>query len=183
MIVTAQEIPHIVHSGKIVDLADLSPEDIDLEDIVISLSRIPRWTGHGRKIVTVAEHSLRVYEAVQYHKLGLSKAGLLHDAAEAYIGDIPSPFKAQVPEIAELEDSILRVIFKRFGVQWPSVFGWDVIKTADLAVAADEAAELFPDTEFPNLPPATGNSIINGWSFNESEKEFRYRARILLGAK
>lgn len=81
-------------SGRHIDLADPSPADIDIVDIAYSLAGQARNNGHTRGALwSVADHSLLVSGLVWVetgnHRLAL--AGLLHDAAEAYTGDIISP--------------------------------------------------------------------------------------------
>jgi hypothetical protein len=71
---------------------------IDLEDIVRHLSFMCRWTGAVRHFYSVAEHSLWVEEHLKLEGATLRERllGLLHDSAEAYIGDISSPLKCQL---------------------------------------------------------------------------------------
>lgn len=82
-------------SGKRFDYMNVRPEDICLKDIAISLSNQCRFLGHTGQFYSVLEHSLWVHHHAR--KLGLpstvKKAALLHDAQEAYVGDIPSPLK------------------------------------------------------------------------------------------
>ena len=49
----------------------------------------------------------------------LKLAGLLHDASEAYIGDMPSPFKKLMPDYKKLEDNLMKVIAQKFGFEYP----------------------------------------------------------------
>lgn len=58
--------------------------------IAVSLGRLVRWCGQGSRPYTVAEHSIRVASILPAR---LKLAGLLHDAAEAFIGDIPAPLR------------------------------------------------------------------------------------------
>lgn len=81
------------HSGKRFDLLNPKVDQIDAGDIAIQLSRINRYSGATVMPVSVAEHSLLVADEVR------SKGGdvfaqyiaLLHDAHEAYIGDMTTP--------------------------------------------------------------------------------------------
>lgn len=76
-------------SGMI-NVIDPDPQDIHLEDIARALANTSRWAGHTPHYYSVAEHSIRVAMLVEpHHKL----QALLHDAAEAYLGDIPTPIK------------------------------------------------------------------------------------------
>lgn len=84
----------ITHTGRVVDLLTPRPEAIDLLDIARSLSRLPRFNGHlrGMHPYSVAEHSLTVARLLPPGADDrLRLAALLHDAHEAYVGDISRP--------------------------------------------------------------------------------------------
>jgi len=77
-------------SGAAVDLLDASLESISIEDIAHHLSMLPRYNGAMPFSYTVGQHSLFVAELLpEEFKLW----GLLHDATEAYLGDLVSPVK------------------------------------------------------------------------------------------
>ncbi|MEM4379972.1 MAG: hypothetical protein QXL01_04720, partial [Thermoplasmatales archaeon] len=76
------------YSGKKFDY--LAQSELDIEDIAHALSNLCRFNGHTRVFYSVAEHSVNVSSMVPPE---LKIAALLHDAAEAYIGDVPSPLK------------------------------------------------------------------------------------------
>lgn len=85
-------------SGKYVDLNNLTEEMIDLGDINMSLNHIYRFTGHhkNRAPLTVAQHSklcLMLAKTMHPDDNDLHKAVLVHDFAEAYIGDVATPVK------------------------------------------------------------------------------------------
>ena len=112
-------------------------EDIDIYDIAHSLSMTCRFMGHAKYFYSVAEHSLRVAEICPH---GLKLAGLLHDYAEAYIGDIPKPIKKILERVEVIEQIILSAIFKKFNVN----LGGDgfLVKSADHIMLATEARDL-----------------------------------------
>lgn len=100
-------------SGRRIDLANCTLDDIDITDIAWGLGRTLRYGGHIRQDYTVAHHSIVMsYVVDSIH----AKEALLHDAAEAYIGDIIWPFKCLFPEVAEFENVLLGKIMKKFGV-------------------------------------------------------------------
>ena len=109
--------PHIrTFSGRLVNPLDLQPEDIIIEDIAHALSHQCRFTGHTRDFYSVAEHTLRGCNmlAVEHRK-----QFLLHDAAEAYLLDLPAPLKNN-SELGtcfkDLEEKIKFSIYTKFGV-------------------------------------------------------------------
>ena len=90
-------------TGRKVDIFHPSPEMVDIEDIAHALSMTCRFGGHCRDFYSVAEHSVLV-EQIGRHALHctfsrISMLLLLHDAAEAYIGDIITPIKRGFEEI------------------------------------------------------------------------------------
>ena len=84
-------------------------EDIDIEDIAHSLSRLCRFNGHCKSFYSVAEHSYRISYIVPPE---FALWGLLHDAGEAYLSDLPRPIKHQIPEFIEIEERLLKDITK-----------------------------------------------------------------------
>lgn len=106
----------VMPSGSVVDLAKFSENDIDWEDIAIALSRTKRFRGAG---FSVLEHSLLVGELAKYWGRIPQACYLIHDAAEAYLGDIITPVKAMLPGIRELEDTMLTVIYSSLGLSCP----------------------------------------------------------------
>lgn len=81
----------MTHTGKFVDLLRPEAALVDIEDIAHALSRINRFTGHTSEGYTVAEHCLHA----SHLGLGDPLVCLLHDSAEAYLGDVASPLKRQ----------------------------------------------------------------------------------------
>lgn len=89
--------PKRMSSGRYIDLSDIKREDIILSDIVTAINHIFRFTGHydKRKPLTVGQHSLMCMrlaeEAGESSEVQL--ACLVHDFAEAYVGDVSTPLK------------------------------------------------------------------------------------------
>jgi len=79
------------HTGRQVDLFDPKTSEISIFDIARSLSQLCRFLGHTTKFYSVAQHSILVSQLVPKED---ALWGLLHDASEAYTGDLPRPFKA-----------------------------------------------------------------------------------------
>jgi hypothetical protein len=104
-----------INRDTIWSFTELSSNTIELPLIARSLSRLVRYTGHGDKVVTIAEHSINVAVLMP---APYQIYGLMHDAAEALIGDINHPFKSRFPAISEAEDQILDHIYKQLGL-WP----------------------------------------------------------------
>jgi len=116
---------------------------IDIEDIAHALSNICRFTGHVKDFYSVAQHSTFVAARVAPE---LQLAALLHDAAEAYLGDIARPLKQELSvgdvSVSEVEKELLRKIFDDLNVRWPDDEGWTEIKYYDNVALLTEADQL-----------------------------------------
>ncbi|MBW1879778.1 MAG: phosphohydrolase [Deltaproteobacteria bacterium] len=119
------------------------PSAIRIEDIAHSLSLLCRFNGHCRVFYSVAEHSVRVSHAVPPET---ALVGLLHDAAEAYLSDLPRPFKRWLPAFEEAEDHLLQVILEHFDEPWPLP---DEVLRADDVLLATEMRDLMGEPPAP----------------------------------
>lgn len=106
-----------IRSGTL-DLLDPDPDDIELEDIAHALSNLCRFNGHSRTFYSVAQHSVLVSKLVPEKD---ALAGLMHDAGEAYFGDMSSPLKRILdsPTFVAAEDLIQSRIAEKFGYEYP----------------------------------------------------------------
>ena len=120
--------------------------DVVIDDIAHALSHICRYAGHCKEFYSVAEHSYHVSFLVpREHAL----LGLLHDATEAYLVDLPRPVK-RLPQIrdgyADLEHYNWNAIASKFGLprmhEWPKT-----VKHADTAILLAERAVLMQPIE------------------------------------
>ena len=108
-----------------------SQKEICIEDIAHALSQQCRFSGHtsfmGKmRHYSVAQHSLYCSYICEEYPLW----ALLHDAAEVYLVDVPTPIKYRLPLFRELEDKIERTIANRFNLIWPRP---SEVKQADIA--------------------------------------------------
>jgi 5'-deoxynucleotidase YfbR-like HD superfamily hydrolase len=153
-------------SGRKIDVLDPDPKDISIEDIAWGLSRIPRFCGATIPFIpySVAQHSIQVMKEcgasanINMTAFGrLAFHGLMHDAAEAYTGDIPSPIK-QIPgfkeQIKEVENNLLATIYKAFDTDLPSEEDMAIVHNADMVQRAIEAYNfMYSRGRDWNLPP------------------------------
>lgn len=122
-------------SGNYANIVDIDPETVTMDDIATSLSNICRFNGHLPTFYSVAEHSLRVawWLQDQGYDDDIILTGLLHDAAEAYVGDMMRPLK-RLPEMEKvfkpIEDKVISIIHEKFGGTYPHP---EVIHQADRA--------------------------------------------------
>ena len=151
------------YSGFDVSISAPDSRAIDIRDIACSLSRINRFGGATRLPLNVADHSLNVVRwlALQKAPMLVQMLGLLHDAHEAYIGDITAPMRLElarraggnlVQKIADQLDIEIRVAF---GLpRHADVSHLGLVYTADLCVAAAEWRDLMPGRCPIVAPPA-----------------------------
>jgi hypothetical protein len=123
--------------------------DVRIEDIAHALSLKCRFNGHCRVFYSVAEHSVRLSELVKRFADGrarvvvmeLQRIALLHDAAEAYLCDVPRPIKDHLKGFKAVEMLVESAVAARFGVKWP----WPrELKKLDYQLCLAEAAALMP---------------------------------------
>ena len=125
-------------SGKRFSFLEPDPDSIDIHDIAYALSNLCRYTGHCRSFYSVAEHSVYVASLLPSD---LRLSGLLHDAAEAYLGDVNSPLKRLLPDFKKIEHGVEEAIAKKFNLPYPFAAG---VKHADLQQLRTEAHHLLP---------------------------------------
>jgi 5'-deoxynucleotidase YfbR-like HD superfamily hydrolase len=94
---------------------DPRPEEINIVDIAQALSQQCRYAGHTTRFYSVAEHSVYISREVPAE---LALWGLLHDASEAYLVDIPRPLKPYMPVYKHWERELMQVIAAKFGLSW-----------------------------------------------------------------
>lgn len=149
----------ITLTGRKVHLWDPQPDQICLEDIAGALSRICRFGGMISRHYSVAQHSVLVSHLCPPD---LAQIGLLHDATEAYLGDVIGPLKRQLGLVYhELEEMWGVAIAIHFNM--PSVFCLrddlpPAVKRADLIAFMTEHRDLRPDVPLPpgRFQPAPG---------------------------
>ena len=124
-------------SGKKFYPMDPRADEVEPTDIAHALSMLCRWGGHCKSFMSVAQHCVLVSRLGR--TLEERKWGLLHDAAEAYVGDMITPVKRHLKEYQNVEDKILAAIAERFGMSlpWPKRVG-----EADKIMMATEARDL-----------------------------------------
>lgn len=173
-------------TGKNVFPMALTTGDLDIEDIAHALGNQCRFSGHTKHFYSVAQHSVLVsnmlYMSTDNAELAL--AGLLHDASEAYLVDMPTPIKRLMPEYIKAERYIQYVIEVRFGLKYkldcPEVHQMDGI------MLATEARDLMGDpqdwnslkglTPFPKaidfwMPSEAKSSFIENYKYLEDKRK------------
>jgi hypothetical protein len=128
----------MLQSGAWFDFCAPAASDFTVDDIAHGLANICRYSGQCSRFYSVAEHSILVSEMA----VGFEFEALLHDAAEAFLGDITRPLKQMLPEYKRIEAAVERAILDRFGVVGSLP---PQVKKADLRVLAAEQKQIMPE--------------------------------------
>ena len=169
-------------TGHVISLRHPVSDDIDIRDIAHHLSLTCRFGGACREFYSVARHSIFVCGAVSPEN---QLWGLLHDAAEAYIGDWIRPIKHDYsPElhhiIQELENRILKVIARKYNLPWPMP---REVKDADDRMLATEMRDLMPPPPLAVMPDEIipfDNRVSGDGDWHWTERDFLARFRGLF---
>lgn len=158
--------------GLAVDLANPSPEMIDICDIAHHLANVNRYTGATFRPYSVAEHSVRV--ALEASDNGLDRRlalwGLLHDASEAYLGDVSSPLKSLLPEYKALERKMMAVVCEKFRLD-PAMP--EEVRHADMVLLTTEKRDLLGPEPQPWIPmPPPQAETIEPVKWQRAELDF-----------
>lgn len=137
---------HWSYTGrKIRGPLETPPEDISIEDVAVGLAYLIRFRGMTGKVYTVAEHSvLCAKHFVLAGDLPTARAALLHDAHEAYTGDIVSPQKRHIPGWREYETAWEIKVRAALGLPPQDDPVWQRVDSIDKAMVHREARLLFP---------------------------------------
>jgi uncharacterized protein len=141
------------YTGVIFYPLDPRPEEINIEDIAHSLSLQCRFAGHCREHYSVAQHSIIVAQNLPNE---LRLWGLLHDASEAYLVDLPRPIKRWCDMgrmYCEYEAALMRCVCERFNLAFEEPAE---VKRMDTVLLVTEKRDLmtsepkpWEDTETP----------------------------------
>jgi hypothetical protein len=154
------------YTGKHFDIFNPKIEDINISDIAHGLAMQCRFNGHCNQFYSVAEHCVRM---AGWDLPGDPKQRLFHDAAETYMGDIPSPIKQNFPEFNKIEENLLNIIFKKFKIP---LYNKDIVKEADLIMLSTESRDLMNNPNDWRSLPTPYHEIIIPWSWQLARKSF-----------
>jgi hypothetical protein len=169
-------------TGKKFDLLAPSVDSVCIEDIAHALALQCRFNGNTKTFYSVAEHSVHVSFCVS-EMFGeksptILRTALLHDASEAYIGDMVKPLKDTDEHFREVEKIMEEVIARRFGLIWPHP---EIIKRADNALLVTERNALHGPPPRPwkvNVEPY--DCDLEPWDWEQAERLFLHQAHEYL---
>ena len=169
--------PYIgTYTGKKFYPLDIRESDIDIGDIAHALSNQCRFAGHVKEFYSVAQHCCLVsdYFLTDIPLTSSAWRGLLHDASEAYLVDVPRPIKqiANFDTYREIEQKTQRAIYHKFGIYPYEDPTW--LHDADNLLLATEARDLMNDPGWCHQMPKA-QMFITGWSPSKAKTEFMKR--------
>lgn len=150
-----------------------------IQDIAHHLALRNRFSGGTEKPYSVAQHSVLVARELMDHGNDVVLMGLLHDAAEAYLPDMPRPIKddafffdgQQLRSFSEVEDDIMQQIAKRYELRWPFPIE---VKEADNRICATERRDLMASEHdwgiMDRIKPLP--YLIKPWKWQKAERKF-----------
>lgn len=189
----------LTYTGRVVNPLDLKSKDICIEDIAHQLACVNRFAGCTSTPISVAQHSVYVSRLVE-ERIGqpngnnvwasnnkqIQRQGLLHDAAEAYLGDVTKWLKAEMPHYIAAENRALATILRKFNCNTEL---HEKVERADRVMVMYEAPRGFGQAwDGLHLVPKPGYEPITPeeldrigkwapWGWRKAEEAFMVRYR------
>lgn len=161
----------LLSSGEYFDFENPEGSLFDISDIAHALSHVCRFAGHCSRFYSVAQHCVHVSEQIEpEHAL----AGLMHDAVEAFVGDVTKPLKDMLPAYKVIEDRIEAAVLARFGISTPL---HPAVKEADIRMLATEQRQLMHNRDDWDYTRGRTmfDMVIPDWSPAEAKAAFLKR--------
>jgi len=171
------------YTGRAVDLDRFREDDVDIEDIAHSLSMQCRYNGHTKQFYSVAEHSIHISNHLALCAYGptVQLAGLLHDAHEAYVGDIIRPIvqDKMMLSFRRIRDAVQAVIESKFVIMLKPAER-DAVDMLDKRIILDEKARLLHKAVIYDLGVRPLEVRFPLWNPAEAKVEFLARFAMLV---
>jgi hypothetical protein len=173
------------NSGRDFYLLDPQPEDIVIEDIAHSLAHQCRYNGHTDSFYSVAQHCVLLSQVVYPSEALLA---LMHDATEAYVGDVVAPLKGLIPNFKDIEARIWRCIVQAFPCIDYDEEGWARVAEYDRRICRNEAEHLFLNADsavwgigdpIPDTEGIISGSLRRPWNPHQAQHIFTQRFKEL----
>jgi len=165
------------YTGKAFYPLDARAEDIVIEDIAHSLALQCRYNGHVDKHYSVAEHCVHLSHYVAPED---ALWALLHDAPEAYIGDMVRPLKKHMPDFIAADDRLTAIIALKYGLEGTVIPAQ--VTAADIQICLNERLALLGDP--PQAWAIDGDPLpgvtIHAWDWQYAELMYIDRFNELM---
>lgn len=173
------------YTGRKFEFFNCKPEDLAIKDIARALSHICRFTGHVKQYYSVAQHSVLVSEQAKNPFLGL-----MHDASEAFIGDMSRPLKHSLGKTSRYHDAdhhitrAMELRWRQLGVV--TAEDKDDLKNVDMRMLVTEAYDLLeggphPGWQINQQTHPRYEFTITPWHPEEAMQRFLLRFQQLSG--
>jgi len=162
-------------SGAMMNYLDPDSSEVTIDDIASALSNVCRFSGHLPRFYSVAQHAVNTSRIVP---LEYAFDALMHDTAEAFTNDLPTPLKVALPIFKELEVKIETAMAKRFMFTYPLA---DPVKLADSQMLMLEKVYVKEDSnhwtafdgiQYEHLMPLVD---LQSWQPRRAKREFLER--------
>jgi hypothetical protein len=166
--------------GTYFDYLDPEGSEFTIEDVAHALSNICRFGGHSNFHYSVAQHSFLASHIV---KPEYAYDALMHDAPEAFIGDMLKPLKIMLPDYRAVENKVEAAVFRRFGVTNPLP---EAVKLADLQMLVAEQAQVMgaqDDHWDLTFNAKAAPVLIHSWPIWYAEEQFLLRYKSLVSRR
>ena len=164
----------LTYSGTRFYPLDPKPEQIHMEDIAHALSFICRGNGHVHQFFSVGQHCIRCAKeaALRGFSNRIVLACLLHDATEAYLSDVPRPFKKNLANYQKLEEQLLTVIFQKYLNTPLTEEEARIVKAIDDDLLWYDLTELLKEPAITPAPAVHVDITYDFQPFSEVEQEY-----------
>jgi len=165
----------VLLSGATFNYNKPEESEVTIDDLATALSNVCRFSGHLPRFYSVAQHLVNTSRIVPS---GLEFTALMHDTAEAFTNDLPTPLKFALPIFKELEVTIEAAMSTRFGFEYPYPEG---VKLADTQMLLLEKVyvkedtsvwEYYGDVKYDHLKDVVD---LDSWQPRRAKREFLER--------
>lgn len=162
------------YSGHEFDPIKPDIECLDIRDIAHALSMTCRGNGHVKQFYSVGQHCLMCAKeaAARGYSNRVVLGCLLHDASEAYMSDVPRPFKEMLPEYVQLEEKLIDLVYTRFLGSTLTEEEKELVRKVDDDVLYFDMLELFGVVWGDYVPVLEIEPDYTFIPFQEVEKEY-----------
>lgn len=158
---------------------DPRADEVFIEDIAHSLSLQCRYAGHCLRFYSVAEHSVLIARHLAAkHAPEVALWGLLHDASEAYLVDVPRPVKPYLKGYKMAEARVMAAVTLRFELRLDMP---PEVHEADERIIADELVNLVPMDWHGRYAGQELGVRLRYWSPEQAREEFMATFDALTG--
>lgn len=157
--------------------------DVTIDDIASALSNVCRFSGHLPRFYSIAQHLVNTSHIVPEE---LAFTGLMHDTAEAFTNDLPTPLKWALPIFKELEGKIESAMSEKFGFHYPYPAE---VKEADTIMLmlekyhvkeCDDPWPMYEKYTRDHVAPYLDKVDLDSWQPRRAKREFLERYNDLL---